>query len=88
MCELLRKFVKKSYSESGFHENMGTCGGVNILTLFAQIPVSGPEKGKCVSVSKQSVRRRSNIKNVVTGNYRALAFYIIIFFSLIKIFMF
>ena len=67
---------------------MGTCGGVNILTLFAQTPVSGPKTGKWVSVSKQSARRRSNIKNVVTGNYRALAFYIIIFFSLIKIFMF
>ena len=85
---MLRKIFKKSYSESGFHENIGTCGGVNIRTLFAQTPISGPKKGKCVSVSKQSVRRRSNIKNVVTGNYRALAFYIIIFFSLIKIFMF
>ena len=59
---LLRKICKKSYSESGFHENMGTCGGVNMLTLCAQTPISGPKIGKCVSVSKQSTRRRPNMK--------------------------
>ena len=88
LCDLLRKNFKKSYFESGFHENMGTCGVVNILTLFAQMPISGPKTEKCVSISKQSARRRSNIKNLVTGNYPALAFYIIKSFTQIKIFTF
>ena len=40
-------------------------GGVNILTLCAQTPISGPKIGKCVSVSKQSARRRSNMKKFI-----------------------